>query len=39
MTELGIETIVTDGGRVTTGIDDGTIVLGPIVMIETYGGI
>jgi hypothetical protein len=39
VTELGILTMLTLGGTVTTWIELGTIVLGPIVMIFTEGGI
>jgi len=39
VTELAILTIDTLGGIEITGIDDGKIVLGPIVIILTEGGI
>jgi len=38
VTEDGILTIDTLGGRVKTGIDDGKIVLGPIVITLIEGG-
>jgi hypothetical protein len=31
--------MVTEGGMVITSIDDGMMVFGPMVMIETLGGI
>lgn len=39
MTVLGIETMVTEAGIVITGIVDGKIVFGPIVITVMLGGI
>jgi hypothetical protein len=39
VTDDGTLTMVTPGGMVRTGMLDGTIVFGPIVMMVIYGGI